>query len=169
MTKTFSWRKMSLFSTRESGRKGNPGSASRGRLKLGSVLIFLVLLMGCASSRPHGLSADLQAWVGVWRGTALIENALEAPAEWSLQLTEKNGRLRGFISSNETQFGRIRIEDVKVTGSELYFTFGYETRRGLRAVQRHKAVRYGEKLLSVFDGSEGGRPFRGKWEAHYER
>lgn len=62
----------------------------------------------------------------------------------------------------------MKIEKISVTANELGFTFSYETSRGLRAVFNNSAIREGHRLLSLFEGSEGGRAFRGKWEARYE-
>lgn len=137
-------------------------------MKKMNLIFLLTFFIGCAGSKPHGEVAELQTWVGTWRGVAIIENTTEPPSEWSLCLIEKNRRLRGHISSVGAQFTRVKIENVVLNGNELHFTFGFETRRGLRAVLRHVATRQGYKLLSVFQGSEGGRALRGKWEARNE-
>jgi hypothetical protein len=137
-------------------------------MKKESAFLLLILLLGCAGSKPHGEVAELQTWVGVWRGVAIIENTTESPDEWKLRLTQKNGRLYGRISSAQGQFTRVKIENLVLKEDELSFTFDFETHRGLHAAMRHTAVREGHKLLSLFEGREGGRAFRGRWEARYE-
>ncbi len=131
-------------------------------------LLLLFFCTACAGSKPHGNAADLQSWVGAWRGVAIIENSQQPVTEWFLQLTVQNGRFSGRISSADGEFAQAIIKDIELTGYELKFTFSFETNRGLQATQRHVAVRQGHKLLSLFSGREGGHAFRGRWEARYE-
>jgi hypothetical protein len=131
-------------------------------------LLLLFICSACAGSKPHGDAADLQSWVGAWRGVAIIENSQQPVAEWSLWLTAQNGRLSGRISSEDREFTQAVIKDIELKGDEMKFTFSFETSRGLQATQRHVAVRQGHKLLSLFSGREGGHAFRGRWEARYE-
>lgn len=131
-------------------------------------LFALILLFGCAGTKPPADEASLHSWVGVWRGVAIVEGTKTEPDEWILHLTSDNLRLSGRISSGRGLFSRIKVEKLAVNADELSFSFSYETSRGLRAVFHHSAIREGHKLLSLFQGSEGGRAFRGKWEARYE-
>jgi len=143
-------------------------SKSKSKRKQNAFVFLLMLLAACAGAKLHGEPAELQTWVGTWRGVAIIENTAEPITEWSLRLTEKNRRLSGHISSVDGKFTRVKIKNVALNGYQLSFTFSFETSRGLQATQRHAAMRQGHKLLSLFSGREGGRAFRGKWEAKYE-
>jgi hypothetical protein len=137
-------------------------------MKISTSIILLILSLGCASSKPQADDATLQSWVGIWRGVAIVEGSNNPPDEWILLLTKDKTRLRGLISSRQGLFSRMKVEKIVVTANELGFTFSYETSRGLRAVFNNSAIREGHKLLSIFQGSEGGRSFRGRWEARYE-
>lgn len=137
-------------------------------MKITNLIFFLTLFWGCAATRPQADEATLQSWVGVWRGVAIVEGNASAPDEWILQLTKDNLHLNGRISSRQGLFSRVKVEKLVVSADELSFSFSYETSRGLRAVFHHSAIREGHKLLSLFQSSEGGRTFRGKWEARYE-
>jgi hypothetical protein len=96
---------------------------------------------------------------------ALRENRAEPPRQWTLVLSLKNGRLLGVMSDDAGEMRRLRLDDLRVTNSVLQFSVTYETSRGLQVVFRHRARLMEDKLLSVFVGREGGRPFDGKWEA----
>ena len=137
-------------------------------MKISYSIFFSILFLGCAATKPQTDDATLQSWVGTWRGVAIVEGSNDPPDEWILFLRKDNARLRGRISSRQGLFSRMKIERISVTANELNFTFSYETSRGLRGVFNNSAIREGHKLLSLFEGSEGGRAFRGKWEARYE-
>jgi len=138
------------------------------QMKTANSIFLLILFLGCAGTKPQADDATLQSWVGTWRGVAIVEGSEYPPDEWILFVAKDNVRLRGGISSRQGLFSRIKVEKISVTASELSFTFSYETSRGLRAVFKNSAIREGHKLLSLFQGSEGGRAFRGRWEARYE-
>lgn len=138
---------------------------SMARIKL---IFLLIVLLGCAGTKPQVDDVMLQSWVGVWRGVAIVEGTNDPPDEWILSLTKDHSRLRGRISSKQGLFVRVPIEQLRVSAGELRFKFSYETSRGLRAIFENTAIREGHRLLSVFEGGEGGRAFRGRWEARYE-
>ena len=122
-------------------------------------------LLGCASSRQSGESADLQMWVGTWQGMALQENRSEPPRQWILVLSLNKNRLSGVMSDDRGEMRRKKVENLKLVDGELYFTVSHETSRGLQMDCRHRAHLQDDILLSHFDGREGGRAFEGKWEA----
>jgi len=129
-------------------------------------LIGLLLLTGCAGSRQTAENPALQPWVGMWQGLALQESRQDQPRQWSLVLAVKNGRLRGFMSDDIGEMRRKRLEDLKIVDDELHFKVFYETTRGLHMICAHRAkLQDGNTLLSLFEGSEGGRALAGKWEA----
>jgi hypothetical protein len=137
-------------------------------MKTINLFFLLILFLGCAGSKPQVDDATLQSWIGVWRGVAIVGGANNAPDEWLLRLTKDGSRLRGKISSRQRLFTGVKVDKLQVSANELTFSFSYETSRGLRAEFNNSAIREGHKLLSIIQGSEGGRGFRGKWEARYE-
>jgi hypothetical protein len=96
---------------------------------------------------------------------ALQENRNEAPRQWTMILTLRKGRLRGVMSDNLGEMRRKKVEGIKIVDGELHFTVAHETSRGLHRICRHRARLHDGMLLSLFDGSEGGRALEGKWEA----
>jgi len=137
-------------------------------MKISNSIFFFALFLGCAGTKPQADDTTLQSWIGTWRGVAIVEGSNTPPDEWILFLAKDGARLRGRISSQRGLFSRMKIEKIVVTANELSFTFSYETSRGLRAEFNNSAIREGHRLLSLFQCSEGGRAFRGKWEAKYE-
>jgi hypothetical protein len=133
-----------------------------GRLVL---LIGVSLLIGCAGSRQATENSDLEMWVGTWQGMALQENRNDPPRQWTMVLALHKGRLRGVMSDNFGEMRRKKVEGIKIVDGELHFTVAYETSRGLHRICRHRARLQDNILLSLFDGSEGGRALAGKWEA----
>jgi hypothetical protein len=96
---------------------------------------------------------------------ALQENRNDPPRQWTMVLTLHKGRLRGVMSDNFGEMRRKKVEGIKIVDGELHFTVAYETSRGLHRICRHRARPQDNILLSLFDGSEGGRALAGKWEA----
>lgn len=129
------------------------------------LLISVLLLAGCAGSRQTVENSELQMWVGTWQGMALQENRNDPPRQWTMVMSLRKGRLRGVMSDNLGEMRRRKLEDIKIVDGELHFTVAYETSRGLHRICRHRAHLQDDILLSVFDGSEGGRALEGKWEA----
>jgi hypothetical protein len=108
---------------------------------------------------------ELQKWAGTWHGMALRENRADPSRQWTLVLSLKNGRLLGVISDDIGELRRKKVDDLRVVDGQLHFSITYETARGLQVNCRHRADWQDDKLLSVFEGREGGRAFEGKWEA----
>jgi len=127
--------------------------------------IEILLLMGCAGSRQTAENPELQPWVGTWQGMALQESRDDQPRQWTLILTQKNGKLRGVMSDDIGEMRRKRLEDVKLVDDELHFKVFYETTRGLHMNCEHRVKLQDDTILSIFTGSEGGRALAGKWEA----
>lgn len=131
-------------------------------------LVFLMgvlLLIGCAGSRQAEKNPELEMWVGTWQGMALLENRNDPPRQWTMVLSLRKDRLRGIMSDNLGEMRRRKLEDIKIVEGELHFSVAYETSRGLHRICRHRARLQDDILLSLFDGSEGGRSLTGKWEA----
>jgi hypothetical protein len=133
-----------------------------GRLAL---LLGVVLLIGCAGSRQAAETSELEVWVGTWQGMALHENRNDPPRQWTMVLTLHKGRLRGVMNDNFGEMRRKKLEGIKIVDDELHFTVAFETSRGLHRICRHRARLQDDIMLSLFDGSEGGRALAGKWEA----
>lgn len=129
------------------------------------LLIGVSLLIGCAGSRQAMENTELETWVGTWQGMALHENRNDPPRQWTMVLRFHKGRLRGVMSDNLGEMRRKKVEGIEIVDGELHFTVAYETSRGLHRICRHHARRQDDMLLSLFDGSEGGRAIAGKWEA----
>jgi hypothetical protein len=129
------------------------------------LLIGVSLLFGCAGTRQAPENAEWEMWVGTWQGMALQENRNDPPRQWTMVLTLHNGWLRGVMSDNLGEMRRKKVEGIKIVDGELHFTVAYETSRGLHRICRHRARLQDDILLSLFDGSEGGRALTGKWEA----
>ena len=127
--------------------------------------LWIWLIVGCAGPRQSVENSEQQMWVGTWRGMAIRENRVETPRQWTMVLTLHKGRLRGVMSDNLGEMRRKKVEGIKIVDGELHFTVAYETSRGLHRICRHRARRQDDILLSLFDGSEGGRALAGKWEA----
>jgi hypothetical protein len=133
-----------------------------GRLAL---LIGVSLLIGCAGSRQAAENPEWETWVGTWQGMALHENRNDPPRQWTMVLSIRKGQLRGIMSDDLGEMRRRKLEDIKIVDGELHFKVAHETSRGLHRICRHRAHLQDDILLSVFDGSEGGRALEGKWEA----
>lgn len=129
------------------------------------LLIGVLVFAGCAGSRQAEQNPELEMWVGTWQGMALLENRNDPPRQWTMTVSFRKGQLRGVMSDNLGEMRRRKLEDVKIVDGELHFTVAYETSRGLHRICRHRAHLQDDILLSVFDGSEGGRALEGKWEA----
>jgi hypothetical protein len=121
--------------------------------------------MSCAGSRQTTENPELQPWVGIWQGMALQESRNDQPRQWTLTLTLKKGRLRGVMSDDVGEMRRKKVEDLQIVDDELHFKVSYETTRGLHMSCAHRAKLQDDTLLSLFEGSEGGRALAGKWEA----
>jgi len=127
--------------------------------------VGIFLLISCAGSRQTADNPELQPWLGVWQGMALQESRRDQPRQWTLVLTLKKGRLHGFMRDDAGEMRRQKLEELKIVDDELHFKVAYETRRGLHMICRHRAKLQDDTLLSLFEGSEGGRALAGKWEA----
>ncbi len=133
-----------------------------GRLAL---LIGVSLLFGCAGSRQAAENPEWEMWVGTWQGMALQENRNDPPQQLTMVLTLHKGKLRGVMSDNFGEMRRKKVAGIKIVDGELHFTVAHETSRGLHRICHHRARLQDDMLLSLFDGSEGGRSLAGKWEA----
>jgi hypothetical protein len=129
------------------------------------VFLGVLLLAGCAGSRQTAETSEWEMWVGTWQGMALPENRNDPPQQWTMILSIHKGQLRGVMSNDLGEMRRKKLEGIKIVDNELYFTVAYETSRGLHRICRYRARLQDDMLLSLFDGSEGGRSLEGKWEA----
>ncbi|MDZ7291659.1 MAG: hypothetical protein ONB44_17460 [candidate division KSB1 bacterium] len=124
-----------------------------------------LLLFGCAGSRRGAENPELQPWVGTWQGMALQESRNDQPRQWTLVLTLKKGRLLGVMHDDLGEMRQKKLKGLKIVDGELHFTVSYETARGLHMICHHRANLQDDTILSLFEGSEGGRALAGKWEA----
>jgi len=127
--------------------------------------LLLCLLLGCAGTRSQIDLAELQPWVGTWRGKELRENSSKPMELWTVTLRLKDNRLVGTIHGESGGLDNRKLKNVKVESGTLTFRVSYESRRGLQVDYHHRARLKGDKLLSEFKVMEGGRSFKGKWEA----
>lgn len=129
------------------------------------LIIVSVLVVGCAGTRQTVDNPELQVWVGAWQGVAIRENRPDPPRQWTLVLSQKNGRLYGVISDDLGELRRKKVDDLRIVNDQLQFSMSYETARGLQVVCRCRVQLKEDKMLTAFEGREGGRAFEGKWEA----
>jgi hypothetical protein len=103
--------------------------------------------------------------VGKWRGQGLRENRLDPMQTWTLDLSLKDGRLAGVMDDALGEMRKQKLRDVRLVDDVLHFHLGFETNRGLQVEYQHEVRINGDKMLSLFQGEEGGKSFIGKWEA----
>ena len=127
--------------------------------------ILLLIVTGCAGTRQQADITSLQKWEGKWRGQGLRENRLDPLQTWTLDLVLKNGRLTGVMDDALGEMRRQKLRDVRMADDVLHFNLGFETSRGLQVEYQHEVRITGDKMLSLFQGQEGGKSFVGKWEA----
>lgn len=130
-----------------------------------SLLCTLLLLTACGSGQKLVDQKTLEPWVGTWRGQGVRDNRLDPLQQWTLTVALKENRLTGRMSDGLGEMRNLELRDVYVAEGELRFKLSYESSRGLHVLYRHRARMQGDKLLSLFEGNEGGKSFAGKWEA----
>lgn len=135
------------------------------RLKLLSLMLVVLALFGCGGSRALVDVKMLEPWVGSWRGQGLRDNRADPLQQWTVLIAMKENRLAGTINDELGEMRNIELRDVHVSEGELFFKVNYESSRGLHVTYSHRARMQGDKLLSLFEGKEGGKSFAGKWEA----
>lgn len=135
------------------------------RFKLLAMMLALLALFGCGGSRALVDVKLLEPWVGSWRGQGLRDNRADPLQQWTVALALRENRLAGTINDELGEMRNIELRDVHVADDELFFKVNYESSRGLHVTYQHRARMQGDKLLSLFEGKEGGRSFAGKWEA----
>ncbi len=128
-------------------------------------ILLLMLLAGCGGTRQQADLQTLEKWVGKWSGQGMRENRLDPLQTWTLQLVLKNGRLAGVMDDALGEMHKQKLRDVRLAEEVLYFNLGFETSRGLQVEYQHEVRITGDKMLSLFQGQEGGKSFTGKWEA----
>ncbi len=133
--------------------------------KLVFASLVLIMLAACGSSKKLSDPKILEPWVGSWRGQGLRDNRTDPLQQWTLQLELKDGKLTGVMNDALGEMRDIKLKEVYVSDGELFFQLSYESSRGLHVLYRHQARMQGDKLLSLFEGKEGGKSFAGKWEA----
>ncbi len=134
-------------------------------MKRFACILLLLLVAGCGGTRQQADVPALEKWVGKWSGQGLRENRLDPLQTWTLVLALKNGRLKGTMNDALGEMRQQKLRDLRVVEEVLYFHLGFETSRGLQVVYQHQLRITGDKMLSLFQGQEGGRSFVGKWEA----
>ncbi len=131
-----------------------------------AVSLFVIsLLAACGGSQKLVDQKTLEPWVGTWRGQGVRDNHIDPLQQWTLTLVLTNGKLAGRMSDALGEMRNLELREVNVIAGELHFRLNYESSRGLHLVYRHRARMQGDKLLSLFEGNEGGKSFAGKWEA----
>ena len=129
------------------------------------ILLGVLFFIGCAGTRSNTENPELQPWAGMWQGLAIQESHHDQPQQWTLILSQKNGKLHGKLSDDIGEMRRKKLEEIKLIDGELHFKVQYETRRGLHMTCQHRIKMQDDTLLSVFSGMEGGRALSGVWEA----
>jgi hypothetical protein len=134
-------------------------------MKLFICILLLFIITGCGGTRQQADISALEKWVGKWRGQGLRENRLDPLQTWTLDLSLNNGSLAGVMNDALGEMRKIKLRDVRMAEDVLYFNLGFETSRGLQVEYQHEVRISGDKMLSLFQGEEGGKSFVGKWEA----
>ncbi|MDZ7268051.1 MAG: hypothetical protein ONB48_09880 [candidate division KSB1 bacterium] len=128
-------------------------------------LLAALCLWGCGGARQMATLPELQQWVGTWQGKGIRENRMDPVRDWTLTLEIRNNRLTGHLQDQGGEMGKQNLKKVRLQDGVLTFQLNFESTRGLQVTYSHEARLRGDKILSVFHGREGGRPFQGKWEA----
>ncbi len=128
-------------------------------------LLVFVALAACGGSQKLVDQKTLEPWAGAWRGQGVRDNRIDPLQQWTLTLALKENQLAGRMSDELGEMRNLELRDVRVAEGELHFKLSYESSRGLHVLYRHRARMQGDKLLSLFEGNEGGKSFAGKWEA----
>lgn len=126
---------------------------------------IMLFIFGCGGGRQLATPTELQPWVGRWVGTGIRENQNSPARVWTLVLRIDGNRLAGAMSDDQGEMNQTKIMSVKLNNGTLSFKIRHESMRGLVVFHSHRARLKGHKLLSEYEGMEGGRSFRGKWEA----
>jgi hypothetical protein len=134
-------------------------------MRLTSLFFLSLLLAGCGGTRSQAMRPELQNWVGIWQGKGIRENRSDPMRDWVLTLNLRNDRLVGFLQDDGDEMGKRNLNKIRLSDGVLTFTLNFESARGLQVTYHHEARLRGDKILSEFEGREGGRSFRGKWEA----
>ncbi len=127
-----------------------------------SGMIFFAACSGSMEIRNTG--AVDEGWAGHWRGRMLIENSLEPPHLVALDVEFTSTHIRAFLSDENENVKHRQVRNLRIDGDAIEFDVAYDTIRGLRAMAHFSGKRIGRSMMLEFEGSEGGRPYRGKWE-----
>lgn len=106
-----------------------------------------------------------QSWAGIWQGKVLIENERIPPKNVELNIVFTSTHIKAFYTDSSSHIIQYPVENLAFRGDEIEFALSFETQRGLRQRARFTGHRRGNSLMVNFEGSEGGRSFRGKWQA----
>lgn len=130
------------------------------------VVALVAVLWGCSSSQEIRNTGDIDdSWSGMWYGRLLIENSFMPPRKVELEIEFTSTHIRAFYTDSSEAVYRQKVSRLQLEEDGIKFQVAYDTRRGLRALLEFDGRRTGRYVMAEFWGSEGGRPFRGKWEA----
>jgi len=136
-----------------------------------NILIYGLFLMhiACGGSRALHNPGDFDiSWSGSWKGKALVINSLNPPKQMNLDIEFTTSKINAFLTDSTQNLHRMPIRDLIFEDNTILFKASYETQRGLQRNVVFRGLRTGPYLKIEFSGSEGGRAFRGKWQAkHY--
>ena len=137
------------------------------------VLAWIGLFWLNACGGGHQLQQAFVAdtsWAGLWKGKALTLGAQQPPNELILDITFNNSKAIARFTDASQRLQNYPIQDLVLEDDTILFKLSHETERGLRRIVIFRGIRLGPHLKVEFSGSEGGRAFRGKWQArHYSR
>ncbi|MCA9742539.1 MAG: hypothetical protein H6695_13860 [Deferribacteres bacterium] len=126
------------------------------------------LSQACGGSRSAHNPDDFDiTWSGTWKGKALIINNLKPPKEMQLDIEFTSKKINAFLTDSSQSLNRLPIDELVFEDNSILFKASYETTRGLRRNIVFRGLRVGPYLKIEFSGSEGGRAFRGKWQARH--
>ena len=141
-------------------------------LRMFSVVSLLsgMFFMACSSIHEIRNTGEIDdTWAGLWKGKMLIEDSLNPPKEVLLEIEFTSTHIRGFYTDSLETVYRQKVKRLRIEGDQIQFQVAYETKRGLRALIDFAGRRFGQHMMVEFWGSEGGKSFRGKWEARLTR
>ncbi|MFQ5631948.1 MAG: hypothetical protein ACE5I1_24525 [bacterium] len=76
-------------------------------------------------------------------------------------------QINAFLTDSTQNLHRLPIRDLIFEDNTILFKASYETQRGLQRNVVFRGLRTGPYMKIEFSGSEGGRAFRGKWQARH--
>lgn len=133
-----------------------------------NLLLFTSLLwmQSCGGSREvqNQFAAD-PSWAGLWKGQALTIGTQEPPGELMLEIRLNNSGAMAYLTDPSQHLRNFPIKEMIFEENTIRFKISHDTRRGLRRIVVFRGIRMGQYLKAEFSGSEGGRAFRGKWQA----